>query len=56
MLVKKAGDAVRKGDLLAVLHVDDTRRLKEARGLMEAAYTIGKEPPETRPLIYRVIE
>jgi pyrimidine-nucleoside phosphorylase len=56
MLIKKAGDTVRKGDLLAVMHVTDNGRLKEARGLLEAAYTIGDKPPPKRPLIYKIIE
>jgi len=40
-LVHKVGDAVAKGDRLAVLHVNDRRNLAQARTLVEQAYQLG---------------
>jgi len=56
ILARKVGDTVRKGDLLAIMHVNDRKRLKEAQGMLEAAFTVGTEPPEKRPLVYKIIE
>ena len=51
---KKVGDSVRMGEALCTLHYNDTTKLAEARRLVEAAYRIGPEPPEARPLVRRV--
>lgn len=39
-LKRKIGDTVAAGEDLALLHVNDERRLEEARAMIEAAYTI----------------
>jgi pyrimidine-nucleoside phosphorylase len=39
-LVKKVGERVEKGGVLALLHVDDEKNLAEARSLLESAYEI----------------
>ena len=45
VLHKKVGDPVRAGEPLLTLHYNADARLAEARGLLEAAYTITPEPP-----------
>ena len=56
ILGKKAGDPVKEGDLLARVYANDEGKAKAALGVLESAYVIGAEPPETRPLIFEIIE
>ena len=56
ILGKKAGDPVKEGDLLARVYANDEGKAKAALEVMESAYVIGAEPPETRPLIFEIIE
>ena len=44
-LRKKLGDAVQAGEPIATLHYNDPARLPEALRLLQAAYSIGPEPP-----------
>ncbi len=55
ILQKKAGDFVRKGEPLAVLHASDAEKAAQAKEKLTAAYTIGDVPPEKRALIRAVI-
>jgi pyrimidine-nucleoside phosphorylase/thymidine phosphorylase len=48
---KKAGDPVRRGDVLCKLLVNDRSRLDEVKSIVEGAYTIADEPPQPIPLI-----
>jgi len=52
-LLHKVGDAVKKGDTLAVLHVNSEDHLEEACNLVEAAYGIdeGRAPHQPLPLV-----
>lgn len=54
-VMKKRGDAVAAGEVLAVLHVNSTENLDEAKQRMSQAFTIGREQPSLPPLIYDVI-
>ena len=53
--MKKIGDAVAAGEVLAVLHVNSTENLDEAKRRMSQAFTIGRKKPSLPPLIYDVI-
>ncbi|MCM1192361.1 MAG: pyrimidine-nucleoside phosphorylase [Butyrivibrio sp.] len=55
VLCKKAGDAVRAGEPLAVLHANDGAKAAEAERRFLAACTIAENPPERRPLIRGII-
>ncbi|MCP5514667.1 MAG: pyrimidine-nucleoside phosphorylase [Spirochaetales bacterium] len=55
-LTKRLGDYVKKGDELAVFHVNNPERFEEAKKLFKAAYKITSEQPEELPLIYTIIE
>ena len=53
---KRIGDAVERGEPLCTLHYNSSRRLDEARRLVETAYQIEVEKPKAiPPLIHRVI-
>src|SRR6266853_1978958 len=53
---KRIGDAVERGEPLCTLHYNAATRLDEARRLVETAYRIEPEKPQTiPPLIHRVI-
>ncbi len=54
-LFKKTGDAVHKGDVIAVLHAQTSERAKAGLARMERSVVIG-EAPKTVPLIYKVME
>lgn len=51
-LLKKPGDFVKKGDVLAVLHTSDEKRLAEAQRIFGEAIRGGEAPPKKRPLIF----
>lgn len=56
VLEKKVGDKVKKGETLAVLHVDDEKNLEEAKSKLAAAFSYSKEKPEKKELIYEIIK
>lgn len=55
-LKKRLGDYVRKGDELALFHVNDRSRLDEAVSVFRGAWKTGKDQPDELPLIYSIIE
>jgi pyrimidine-nucleoside phosphorylase len=53
---KRIGDTLERGEPLCTLHYNSDARLAEAQHLVETAYRIGPEKPESLPpLVYRVI-
>ena len=55
LLHKKVGDYVKCGESLATIHANDAEKCAQAKERFLSAYTIGKEKPPVRPLIYEVI-
>ena len=55
-LNKKYGDKVDKNDVLAYLHIDDLNKEKEAVKRIKKSYTITKDSPENKKLIYDIIK
>lgn len=55
VLCKKKGDAVRKGEPLAVIHANDEELLGQAAERLASAYTLTEMKPEAIPLIKEVI-
>lgn len=55
-LLKKPGDFVKKGDVLAVLHTSDEKRLAEAQRIFGDAIRGGAQPPKKRPLLFARVE
>ena len=51
VLLRKRGDAVEKGEPIAVMHTDNPALLGAARDTLLAAVTIGTAPPVKRELI-----
>ncbi len=54
-VVRKVGDQVEAGDVLAVLYVNDNANLTQAQEMVTAAYQIGDGPAAPPPLIYERI-
>jgi pyrimidine-nucleoside phosphorylase len=54
-LKKKVGDAIIKGETLAVLHINSDENLEEAKMRISEAFTIGPEHQPLPPLIYDII-
>ncbi len=54
-LVKKTGDSVKKGDVIAVLHTNDKISLNGASIAFESAVTIEETAPQMKALIYDVV-
>ncbi|HLX31868.1 MAG TPA: thymidine phosphorylase [Gaiellaceae bacterium] len=52
---KKRGDAVQEGEPLAEIHARTDDAASAAEAALLAAYEIGAEPPEPRPLVLEVI-
>jgi len=52
----RTGDAVKKGDLLATLHVGERSDRIGAYNLLKKSIVIGDEKPEAKPLIQAVVE
>jgi pyrimidine-nucleoside phosphorylase len=56
-LHKKAGDAVKRGEVIATLHYNDKTKLTGIREALQTASGLGPKPPEKpRQLIKRIIE
>ena len=55
VLLKKPGDTVRKGEVVARLHTCDVRRIPSALAAMNEAVRYGDEKPAETPLIYKII-
>ena len=53
---KRLGDYVKKGEELAVFHINDTARVEEAVARFKKAYILSQVQPDELPLIYTVIE
>ena len=56
MALKKLGDKVAKGDIIAHIYADDKKRLEDGVALFKTAYSIGAKKPKLRPLIAEVIK
>ncbi len=54
-LIKKTGDRVEKGDVLALLHTSDEGRIRAAEEAFLNAYTFSEEEPEKIPLVYKIL-
>ena len=55
VLCKKKGDAVKKGDPLAVIHASDPEKLSEAKKRLLESYEFTPQKPEVPPLIKDII-
>ncbi len=55
-ILKKRGDFVYPGDVLAVLHINDENKIETASKEILRAYTITPNRPENKPLILDIIE
>jgi pyrimidine-nucleoside phosphorylase len=55
VLHKKVGDLVNEGEPLATLHVNDRRRLDEARQMLQGAIRVGRDAPSSTPLIRTIL-
>ena len=55
VLRKKVRENVNRGEALVQIHAGDRGRAEQALALVQAAYTIGRTPPPTRPLIHESI-
>ncbi len=54
-MIRKVGDAVKKGDKLCVLHTN-LERVEDAKKIALAAYVIGDSPVEINKYVYEVIK
>ena len=55
-LVKKTGDKVEEGDVIAVLYTNDENRFPSAVDRFMKSTEIGAEKPEERPLVFERVE
>ncbi len=55
ILHKKTGDKVEKGQVIAELHTNDERKLKDAEKLFLSALSFSDSEPKKNPLIYKTI-
>jgi pyrimidine-nucleoside phosphorylase len=51
LLLKRVGDEVKSGDVLAELHAATESRLDAGEARLRRAVALGDEPPERRPLV-----
>lgn len=56
MLNKKKGEKVAKGEVLAYVHANDKKKAEAARKEILESYVIGKEKPESSPLVYEILK
>lgn len=55
-LVKKTGDKVEKGDVIAIMYTNDENRFGSAIDRFMKSTEIGAEKPEDRPLVFERVE
>lgn len=55
ILHKKTGDKVERGQVIAQLHTNDERKLKDAEKLFLSALSFSDSEPKKNPLIYKTI-
>ncbi len=55
ILIKKTGDAVKRGEVIARLHTEREETLDTARKVFENALTISETPVDTQPLIFDIV-
>jgi pyrimidine-nucleoside phosphorylase len=55
VLHKKVGDKVAQGESLCTVHYNSESRVARAKTLLEASFQIREAPPQSRPLVHRVI-
>lgn len=55
VIKKRLGEKVEVGEVLAEFYINDDKRLEEAIDLFRKAIKIGKQKPDTKPLIYGVV-
>ena len=55
-LVKKTGDKVKEGDVLAIMYTSEEYRFKGAIEKFISSTTIDKDKPEERPLVFARVE
>lgn len=56
VLQKKVGDQVAEGEVLAVAHTNDSRRLQDGCDRIAGAYRIEEEAPESRPVVLGFVD
>ena len=55
-LLRKTGDFVQRGEVIAYLHTNREERLGEADALYLSALTLSEDPTEKEPLVYKIIK
>lgn len=55
ILIKKTGDAVQKGDTLAVLHTNRKEKIAQAEEMYRSALAFSEHKPEREELVYKII-
>ena len=55
-LVKKTGDKVEEGDVIAIMYTNDENRFQSAIDRFMKSTEIGAEEPEARPLVFERVE
>ncbi|NUN69548.1 MAG: thymidine phosphorylase [Bacteroidetes bacterium] len=56
LLKKKAGDAVRAGEVIAECRTDNSAALETLTKRIAAAYSFGTEAPKTEPLVLSIVD
>ena len=56
VLEHKIGDRIQAGERLCAIYYNEDTHLEEATQMVEDAFHISSTPPETRPLIYEVLQ
>ncbi|MBQ8497073.1 MAG: thymidine phosphorylase [Clostridia bacterium] len=55
ILIKKTGDAVQKGETLAVLHTNRKDKIKDAETMFRNALSCSETQPEREALVYKIL-
>jgi thymidine phosphorylase len=56
VLMKKTGDPVKRGDVLADLHLSEKAKPPEMDQRLRAAYAIGATEPKSQPVLYGFVD
>lgn len=56
ILAKKVGDYVKKGEVIAKVHINDLGKLEECKQKLLKAYQLSDTKPDMRPLIFGKVD
>ena len=56
VLLKKTGDYINEGDIIAKLHTSKIEKIEEAKNMFISSIEVSNTKPEKKPMVYKIIK